>query len=130
MAFEAAPYAMKLVAEKFGDVVAEDLRSEVETLFAAGDPQNTHTMLCELSSCKSLAEFFLVQYTKEQQRLKQHQQQQPAREPERRRVGSSLFTCPKCRKANAVYTQVQTRSADEPMTNLCRCLECNNRWRE
>lgn len=29
---------------------------------------------------------------------------------------TDLIKCPKCKKANTTYNQVQTRSADEPMT--------------
>ena len=41
------------------------------------------------------------------------------------------FVCPnkKCRARKAVYTEVQTRSADEPMTLFISCLVCGHRWR-
>ncbi|XP_067867599.1 transcription elongation factor A protein 3-like isoform X2 [Heterodontus francisci] len=42
---------------------------------------------------------------------------------------SSLFQCGKCRKKNCTYNQVQTRSADEPMTTFVLCNECGNRWK-
>ena len=39
------------------------------------------------------------------------------------------FTCHKCKSQKCTYYQMQTRSADEPMTNFVSCLECGNRWR-
>ena len=41
------------------------------------------------------------------------------------------FVCPnkKCRARKSVYTEVQTRSADEPMTLFITCLVCGQRWR-
>ncbi|XP_032900914.1 transcription elongation factor A protein 3-like isoform X4 [Amblyraja radiata] len=42
---------------------------------------------------------------------------------------SSLFQCGKCKKKNCTYNQVQTRSADEPMTTFVLCNECGNRWK-
>uniref|UniRef100_UPI00398E3F7A transcription elongation factor A protein 1-like isoform X1 n=2 Tax=Pristiophorus japonicus TaxID=55135 RepID=UPI00398E3F7A len=42
---------------------------------------------------------------------------------------TDLFTCGKCKKNNCTYTQVQTRSADEPMTTFVFCNECGNRWK-
>ncbi|KAH8738736.1 transcription elongation factor TFIIS [Cryptosporidium ryanae] len=39
------------------------------------------------------------------------------------------FTCGKCKTNKTTYNQMQTRSADEPMTTFVRCLNCNNRWR-
>ncbi|XP_078278956.1 transcription elongation factor A protein 1-like isoform X2 [Rhinoraja longicauda] len=42
---------------------------------------------------------------------------------------SSLLQCGKCKKKNCTYNQVQTRSADEPMTTFVFCNECGNRWK-
>ena len=39
------------------------------------------------------------------------------------------FTCFKCKKNTCTYYQMQTRSADEPMTTFVSCLNCGNRWR-
>jgi transcription elongation factor S-II len=39
------------------------------------------------------------------------------------------FKCFKCFKRKCSYYQLQTRSADEPMTTFVTCLECGNRWR-
>nr|XP_023836057.1 transcription elongation factor A protein 3 isoform X2 [Salvelinus alpinus] len=42
---------------------------------------------------------------------------------------SDLFQCSKCKKKNCTYNQMQTRSADEPMTTFVLCNECGNRWK-
>ena len=42
---------------------------------------------------------------------------------------TALFKCGKCGKRRTTYTQLQTRSADEPMTTFVLCLECGNRWK-
>uniref|UniRef100_A0A8D0GSY6 Transcription elongation factor A3 n=1 Tax=Sphenodon punctatus TaxID=8508 RepID=A0A8D0GSY6_SPHPU len=42
---------------------------------------------------------------------------------------TDLFQCSKCKKKNCSYNQVQTRSADEPMTTFVLCNECGNRWK-
>ncbi|XP_074832348.1 transcription elongation factor A protein 3 isoform X2 [Carettochelys insculpta] len=42
---------------------------------------------------------------------------------------TDLFQCAKCKKKNCTYNQVQTRSADEPMTTFVLCNECGNRWK-
>lgn len=42
---------------------------------------------------------------------------------------SDMFRCGKCGKNNCTYTQIQTRSADEPMTTFVFCRECGNRWK-
>ncbi|KAG9510514.1 Transcription elongation factor A protein 1, partial [Fragariocoptes setiger] len=42
---------------------------------------------------------------------------------------TSEIKCPACKKYNCTYNQVQTRSADEPMTTFCFCNECGKRWK-
>ena len=39
-----------------------------------------------------------------------------------------LFQCYKCKSKNTTYYSLQTRSADEPMTNFITCLNCKYRW--
>ena len=51
------------------------------------------------------------------------------------------FMCGKCKQRKVSYYQMQTRSADEPMTSInpplwcmlmlafCRCKVCGNRWK-
>lgn len=41
----------------------------------------------------------------------------------------SMFTCNKCKKKQVEYYQLQTRSADEPMTTFCTCTFCGARWK-
>ena len=40
------------------------------------------------------------------------------------------FKCRKCNSRSCSYYEVQTRSADEPMTQFISCLECGNRWKQ
>jgi transcription elongation factor S-II len=41
-----------------------------------------------------------------------------------------LLQCRKCKSRKTTYTQLQTRSADEPLTTFALCLECGARWKE
>lgn len=47
---------------------------------------------------------------------------------EEKSVSTSL-ECGKCHQKKVSYSQAQTRSADEPMTTFCECLNCGNRWK-
>ncbi len=38
------------------------------------------------------------------------------------------WQCNKCKKRKCTYYELQTRSADEPMTIFIHCLNCGNRW--
>jgi transcription elongation factor S-II len=42
------------------------------------------------------------------------------------KVGSNAFTCSKCKMANCLVSQKQTRSSDEPPTTFITCLECGH----
>jgi transcription elongation factor S-II len=39
------------------------------------------------------------------------------------------FKCSRCKKNETSYYQLQTRSADEPMTTFVQCINCGNRWK-
>lgn len=44
-------------------------------------------------------------------------------------VADGIFQCKKCGSKKTTYYSLQTRSADEPMTNFITCVECKNRWK-
>ena len=43
---------------------------------------------------------------------------------------STSLQCGKCGQRKVTYTEAQTRSADEPMTLFCTCLNCGKSWRQ
>ncbi|KAI1170690.1 transcription elongation factor s-ii [Nemania sp. FL0916] len=42
---------------------------------------------------------------------------------------SDSLECSSCKKKMVSYSQAQTRSADEPMTTFCECMNCGKRWK-
>jgi transcription elongation factor S-II len=44
-------------------------------------------------------------------------------------ASTDMFTCGKCKQKKCTYYQLQTRSADEPMTTFVQCVNCGNRWK-
>lgn len=46
-----------------------------------------------------------------------------------KRGATSEFKCKKCKERQCSYYQLQTRSADEPMTTFVTCLNCGNNWK-
>ena len=44
-------------------------------------------------------------------------------------AATDIFVCKKCKSNKCSYYQMQTRSADEPMTTFVSCLDCGARWK-
>ncbi|KAI5184929.1 transcription elongation factor S-II [Nematocida homosporus] len=42
---------------------------------------------------------------------------------------TDIFFCNKCKQRKCTYRQLQTRSADEPMTTYVHCVVCGNNWK-
>ncbi len=45
-----------------------------------------------------------------------------------RAAATDQFRCPRCSKRECTYYELQTRSADEPMTIFIQCVNCGKRW--
>ncbi|VDM44987.1 unnamed protein product [Toxocara canis] len=58
-----------------------------------------------------------------EQAIKEHEM------PMQEGTASDMFKCDNCHKKNCTYSQMQTRSADEPMTIFVFCRECGSRWK-
>jgi transcription elongation factor S-II len=44
-------------------------------------------------------------------------------------ASTDMFTCKKCKSKRCTYYELQTRSADEPMTVFVTCLDCGKHWK-
>ena len=45
-------------------------------------------------------------------------------------MATDQFLCGRCHKRECTYYEMQTRSADEPMTIFITCLNCGKHWRQ
>ena len=45
-------------------------------------------------------------------------------------MATDQFLCGRCHKRECTYYEMQTRSADEPMTIFISCLNCGKHWRQ
>ena len=45
-------------------------------------------------------------------------------------VEEGVLVCPKCKSKKVLSFQTQTRSSDEPMTTIAKCVSCCFEWRE
>jgi DNA-directed RNA polymerase subunit M/transcription elongation factor TFIIS/Pyruvate/2-oxoacid:ferredoxin oxidoreductase gamma subunit len=67
-------------------------------------------------------------------RWKEQFEQQQIREKRQlegnRSMATDMFLCTRCHKRECTYYEMQTRSADEPMTIFITCLNCSKHWRQ
>jgi len=47
---------------------------------------------------------------------------------EKMEVKSGIYVCGKCKSKRTVSMELQLRRADEPMTTIVTCIDCNFRW--
>eukprot|EP00955_Chlamydomonas_euryale_P096490 365014-Chlamydomonas_euryale.AAC.14 len=60
--------------------------------------------------------------------IREHMKNEAVR-GQNQQASTDMFQCSKCRQRKCTYYQMQTRSADEPMTTFVTCVNCNNRWK-
>jgi len=66
---------------------------------------------------------------KERKDLKEYQQEARRGDRHMTEATCTMFTCHKCGANKTTYFQLQTRSADEPMTTFVTCCNCGNHWK-
>lgn len=67
---------------------------------------------------------------REQDRRIQKENMDKAMVAQAERSISTSLQCGKCGQRKVTYTEAQTRSADEPMTLFCTCMNCGKSWRQ
>lgn len=109
------------------------VRSRIANLKDSRNPKLRENVLCGLISTERIATMptedmandkmkeLRAKYTKEA--INDHQMAKTEG------TTTDLFKCGKCGKNRCTYNQMQTRSADEPMTTFVFCMECGNRWK-
>lgn len=64
-------------------------------------------------------EYFIEQQVREKRQLEGN-----------KAMATDRFLCKRCHKRECTYYELQTRSADEPMTIFITCLNCGKHWKE
>jgi DNA-directed RNA polymerase subunit M/transcription elongation factor TFIIS len=83
-------------------------------------------LLPEHIASMTIQDYYPELYTELNDRqLKREQQQLEGNKS----LATDLFECFRCNTRQTVFYELQTRSADEPMTKFITCVNCNNHWR-
>ncbi|KAM9685415.1 transcription elongation factor A protein 3 [Trichechus inunguis] len=109
------------------------VRSRISNLKDPRNPGLRRNVLSGAISARLIAKMTAEEMASDELReLRNAMTQEAIREHQMAKTGGTttdLFQCSKCKKKNCTYNQVQTRSADEPMTTFVLCNECGNRWK-
>ncbi|XP_036389358.1 transcription elongation factor A protein 2 isoform X1 [Megalops cyprinoides] len=109
------------------------LRSRISNLKDQKNPDLRRNVLCGNISPERIATMTAEEMASaELKEMRKALTKESIREHQLSKVGGTetdMFVCGKCKGKNCTYTQVQTRSADEPMTTFVLCNECGNRWK-
>ncbi|NXA54493.1 TCEA3 protein, partial [Nothocercus julius] len=109
------------------------VRSRISNLKDPKNPNLRRNVLCGAIAPGLIARMTAEEMASDElKELRNAMTQEAIREHQMAKTGGTvtdLFQCGKCKKKNCTYNQVQTRSADEPMTTFVLCNECGNRWK-
>ncbi|XP_036388046.1 transcription elongation factor A protein 2-like [Megalops cyprinoides] len=109
------------------------LRSRISNLKDKKNPDLRRNVLCGNITPDRIATMTAEEMASaELKEMRQALTKESIREHQLSKVGGTetdMFICGKCKGKNCTYTQVQTRSADEPMTTFVLCNGCGNRWK-
>uniref|UniRef100_A0A8B9RLT1 Transcription elongation factor n=1 Tax=Astyanax mexicanus TaxID=7994 RepID=A0A8B9RLT1_ASTMX len=109
------------------------IRSRIANLKDAKNPNLRRNVLCGNVPPTRIAKMTAEEMASDElKEMRKNLTKEAIRDHQMAKTGGTvtdLFTCGKCKKNRCTYTQVQTRSADEPMTTFVFCNECGNRWK-
>ncbi|XP_066527488.1 transcription elongation factor A protein 2 isoform X2 [Hoplias malabaricus] len=109
------------------------LRSRISNLKDQKNPDLRRSVLCGNISPERIATMTAEEMASaELKEMRKALTKESIREHQLSKVGGTetdMFICGKCKGKSCTYTQVQTRSADEPMTTFVLCNDCGNRWK-
>lgn len=120
-----------------GGTINNDYRSKVRSLSLNLKDKNNPELRQKVLKGEIQAETLVVMRSeelaskvlKEQHEALRQQNLHNAKGAEAQEAETDAFQCGKCKQKKTRYYQMQTRSADEPMTTFVTCVNCNHKWK-
>lgn len=120
-----------------GGTINNDYRSKVRSLSLNLKDKNNPELRQNVLKGEIQAETLVVMRSeelaskvlKEQHEALRQQNLHNAKGAEAQEAETDAFQCGKCKQKKTRYYQMQTRSADEPMTTFVTCVNCNHKWK-
>ncbi|KAI1202716.1 transcription elongation factor s-ii [Nemania serpens] len=129
--------AVEAAAFKVYNGETQTYKEKVRSLFQNLKIKNNLDLGRNVMSGAILPEKFVVMTSKQLQSAEQRkvdaileeENMKKAQVPMEEKSISDSLECSGCKKKMVSYSQAQTRSADEPMTTFCECMNCGKRWK-
>jgi transcription elongation factor S-II len=121
----------------FKSTVSDAYKQKMRSLFQNLKNKSNPTLRVRILSGSIAADKFIIMSLDELKSAEKRAEEEKlakdnmdkAMVPQEIKSVSDALRCGKCGQKKVSYTQAQTRSADEPMTTFCECLNCGNRWK-
>ncbi|PWY92789.1 transcription elongation factor [Aspergillus heteromorphus CBS 117.55] len=122
----------------FGPESKEPYRTKIRSLFQNLKNKSNPTLRVRVMDGDVTPEYFVKMShnelrsaeQEERDRRIQKENMDKAMVAQAERSISTSLQCGKCGQRKVTYTEAQTRSADEPMTLFCTCMNCGKSWRQ
>ncbi|PYH89857.1 transcription elongation factor [Aspergillus ellipticus CBS 707.79] len=122
----------------FGPESKEPYRTKIRSLFQNLKNKSNPTLRVRVLEGDVTPEYFVKMShnelrsaeQEERDRKIQKENMDKAMVAQAERSISTSLQCGKCGQRKVTYTEAQTRSADEPMTLFCTCMNCGKSWRQ
>lgn len=131
-AVEAAAYSV------YGPETKEQYRAKIRSLFQNLKNKSNQALRTRVLTNEVTPEQFVKMSSedlksaerREQDKRIEKENMDKAMVAQAERSISTSLQCGKCGQRKVTYTEAQTRSADEPMTLFCTCMNCGKSWKQ
>ncbi|KAI1322395.1 transcription elongation factor [Xylariaceae sp. FL0255] len=115
----------------------QEYREKIRSLFAnlknPKNPDLSRNVMSGVISPERFVKMTSKELLSDEQRKRdaelEEENMKKAQVPMAEKSYSDTIQCSGCKQFKVSYTQAQTRSADEPMTTFCECMNCGKRWK-
>lgn len=129
--------AIMKLPETNGSHTSDAYKEKVRTLYQNLKNKANPELRQRILNGKTTPERFVTMTHDEMKSEKQKEEEDKIRKenlnnsmvPQEEKSMSDYMECGKCKQKKVSFTQAQTRSADEPMTTFCECMNCGKRWK-
>ena len=115
-------YIENIYLDKFNDIY-ENINNHIKNNYLLNEILNNKNFKINTIPYMRANELFPDNWKDIEARLKLIE------EKKKNMATTDIFTCKKCKNNRCTVHQMQTRSADEPMTTFVTCIVCNNTWK-